>query len=241
MLVNVQTYVASQSAKPTDQIDPVAFSAALAGQQQTGKITDPVPTIQFTYDPTSQVQTLSRTGVLTDKLRGQLSTLPPASTLLAALLQDVRDQAVQQFQALAVDLLTASPADLDTYSLLLIGLDGPKQQKQLKAELVRAFLPLVAQKLSRQLIVQNLSSSLSSDPTLTEALLTDAALLSDPTNVGTSLLGAFLAVGQQGVSASYFASSDGSGTAQAIDRQRPFRRVFAGSDRRAVSVLRGTR
>src|SRR5207253_1593288 len=39
---------------------------------------------------------------------------------------------------------------------------------------------------------------------LVEALVTDAALLNDPSNPGKSLLQAFLAVAQRGVSASYY-------------------------------------
>jgi hypothetical protein len=108
--------------------------------------------------------------------------------------------------------LSVSAADLDTYSAPLLGLDVLKQQKQIKAELVRTFLPLAGRKLSRQLVVQTMSSNLASDPGLIEALATDTALLSDPTNAGQSLLGAFLGVGQQGVSASYY---DGSATLQA--------------------------
>jgi ABC toxin-like protein/neuraminidase-like protein/virulence plasmid A protein len=214
MRINVQTYVASQAVAPANQIDPSAFSDALVAAQQAGIITAPVPTIEFDYDASSQVQTLSCTGVLTDSMRIQLAKLLP-SAVLGTLLQAVRNQALQLFQDVAANLLTVSAPDLDNFSQPFLGLDASKQPKQVKAELVRAFLPLLAQKLSRQLVLQTLSSNLGSDPSLTEALVSDAALLADPTDPGKSLLGAFLALGQQGVSAAYYTSTDGSGNPQA--------------------------
>jgi hypothetical protein len=212
MWVNLHTYVSTQPSPAA--IDPVAFFAALAAAQQAGTITDPVPQIQFSYDSNAKVQTLTCAGVLTDAMRLQLENLPPGTPVLGALLQDVRNQAVAMFQLLAANILTVAPADLDTYAKPFIGVDASKQRKQVKAELVQAFLPLLAQKLSRQLVLQTLSSNLASDPNLTETLVTDAALLSDPTNTGNSLLGTFLAAGQQGVSALFYATPDGSGSSQ---------------------------
>jgi hypothetical protein len=213
MWVNVQTYAATQPA--VSPIDSIVFFGALADAQRAGTITDPVPQLQFSYDAAAHVQTLTCTGVLTDAMRVQLTNLASASPVLAALLQDVRNQAAAIFQNLAAGLVTVSPANLDTYAPPFIGVDAPRQQTQVKAQLVRAFLPLLARKLSRQLVLQTLSSSLASDPRLTEALVTDSALLSDATNPGKPLLDAFLAVGQQGVSASYYASTDGTGSPRA--------------------------
>jgi hypothetical protein len=216
MLVNVQSYVATKSTiTPADAIDPSVFFNALAQAQQAGTIADPVPQLQFSYDPTGQVQSLVCIGVLTDSMRGNLSNLIPASVVLAGLLQDARNQAVQLFQTLATNLLTVTAADLDNFVQPFVGATVARQQKQVKAELVRAFLPLLARKLSRQLVLQTLSSNLASDPSLTEALVADAALLNDPSNPGKSLLGAFLAVGQPGVSAAYYSSADESGALQA--------------------------
>jgi hypothetical protein len=216
MLTNVQMFTATQSAVTTaNQIDPNAFATALATAQQNSTIIDPVPPIQFSYDPVAQIQTLTCEGVLTASMQTQLAALIPASAVLANLLAAVRTQALNLFQTLATNLLTVTATALDTYSQPFIGLDVTTQQKQVKADLVTVFLPLLTQKLSRQLILQTLSSNLASDPSLTEALVTDAALLTDPSNPGKSLLGAFLALGQQGVSACYFTSTDGSGTPQA--------------------------
>jgi len=212
MWVNLHSYVSTQAT--ITPIDPVTFFTALAAAQQAGTITDAVPQIQFSYDPSAKVQTLTCTGVLTDAMRVQLESLPPAPPLLGTMLQDVRNQAVAMFQLLAGPILTVTAADLDTYAKPFIGIDAGKQRKQVKAELVEAFLPLVSQKLSRQLVLQTLSSNLASDPNLTEALITDAALLSDPTNAGTSLMGTFLAAGQHGVSALFYPTPDGSGASQ---------------------------
>lgn len=211
MWVNEQSFVSQKAAATA--IDSVTFFDALAAAQQAGAI-GLVPQLQFSYDSTANLQTLTCTGVLTDALRLQLQGLPGMPALLATVLQDVRNQAVALFQSLAAGILTATPADLDTYSQPFIGIDATKQRTKVKAQLVQTFLPLLAQKLSRQLVLQTLSSNLASDPNLTESLVTDAALLSDPTTKGTSLLGAFLAAGQQAVSALFYPSVDGSGPSQ---------------------------
>ena len=211
MWVNAHTYVSTQ---PTaSAIDSVTFFQALDAKQQDGTIAEPIPELQFSY--TNGVQTLVCAGILTDALRLKLEALPPASALLGSLLQDVRNQTLQEFQVLALGVLTVSASDLDTFSAPFVGVNPSKQQTQVKAQLVQAFLPLFAQKVSRQFVVQTLTSNLGADPILTEALLTDAALLSDPANDGKSLLSAFLAVGRQGISAAYYSSTNGTGTPQA--------------------------
>jgi hypothetical protein len=204
---NLQTYKATQSGIALGgQVDPAVFAAALTQAQRSGTITDPVPLIQISYD--SGIQTLLCTGVLTSAMQGQLAALiaapPPVATLLGTLLQTVRTQALSEFQPLAKDLLAPAINDPDPFVTPFLGATSVKQQKFGKAELVKVFLPLLVQKLSRQLILQTLSATLASDPSLTEALVTDAALLNDPNNPGKSLLQTFLAVGQRGVSAFYY-------------------------------------
>lgn len=211
MWVNEQKFVSQQPSATA--IDPVAFSSALAAAQQGGTI-GLVPALQFSYDSGANQQTLTCTGVLTDALRLQLQALPGMPAVLATMLQDVRNQAIALFQSLSSGILTVAPADLDTYANSFVGIDVTKQRTKVKVQLVQTFLPLLAQKLSRQLVLQTLSSNLASDPNLTESLVTDAALLSDPTSKGTSLLGAFLAAGQPGVSALFFSSADGTGPSQ---------------------------
>lgn len=213
MWANGQSYVASSNpVASASQIDSVAFVSALVLAQQNGTIVDPVPPIQFAYDAATQTQTLICQGVLSDAMRGQLSALLP-SAVLSNLLQTVRNQVVQLFQNLAANLLTIASADLDNYAKSFLGFDAAKGQRVAKAELVKAFSPLLAKKLSRQLVLQALSTGLAANPSLTEALVTDAALLNDPSNPGRSLLDAFLALAQPAVSATYYVSNDQSGAA----------------------------
>jgi ABC toxin N-terminal region len=209
MWCNALTYKATQGGvSAASRIDPTVFFAALAQAQQNGTIAGPVPTLQFTYDATTQVQTIACSAVLTDAMRVQLAALiaaPPATaTLLGNLLQQVRNQAVAQFQLLATGLLAPALADPDPFVKPFIGAAAAQQQKFAKAELVKVFLPLRVQKLSRQLVLQTLGASLAANASLLEALVTDAALLNDPSSPGRSLLQTFLAAGRQGVSASYF-------------------------------------
>lgn len=213
MWANGQTYSASQTGvAPANRIDPAAFAAAVAQAQQNGTIVDPVPVLAFTYNPTSQTQTVTCQGVLTDSRRSQLSGLI-GSPVLAPLLSSLHTQAVQLYQNSAANLLTVSPNDLDNNVQPYLGAGAANQQRLAKAELVKVFLPMQTQKRSRDFVLQTLSQNLGADPALTEALVTDVALLSDPTNPGESLLKAFLKIGQQGVSATYYPSVDESGAA----------------------------
>lgn len=190
MWANIQSYEAEQeNVAPGSQIDP----APLAG----------IPEIQLYYDAASQVQKLTYRGVLTDAERTRLAGLLSGSALLANLLQVARDQAVQFFLTQAAGLLTVTAADLDQFSKPFLQIDDTKKQKRVKEELLRVFLPLLAKKLSRQLILQSLAANLGSEPSLTAALTTDAGLLTDPNRPGKSLLESFLAIGQPGVSASF--------------------------------------
>jgi hypothetical protein len=208
MWCNALNYKTAQSGvAPADHIDPTTFFAALLQAQQSGTIVDRVPSLQFTYDAATQVQTLTCSGVLTDALRVQLGGLiaaPPATAaLLGALLQQVRTQAVTEFQWLASGLLAPALNDPDAFVAPFVG-TGAAQPKFAKAELVKVFLPLRAHKMSRQLVLQTLGAALAANASLLEALVSDAALLNDPSRPGRSLLQTFLAAGGQGVSASYF-------------------------------------
>ncbi len=83
-----------------------------------------------------------------------------------------------------------------------------------KASLVaRAFFPFLQQRLIRQFIVQTLTAQTGADAALVESLVTDDRLLQGAD--GKSLLTAFAATAERGVSAVFFDSSDGSGAAQA--------------------------
>jgi peptidoglycan hydrolase-like protein with peptidoglycan-binding domain len=225
MWTSTQTYTDTLPAvTAANQIDSNAFFAALSASQQAGTITDPVPQLQFSYDPVAQVQTLTSAGVVTDAMTAPLAALLPASAALASLLSKVNTQAHQLFQSLGGKLITLLPADFDTHIEPFTGLPITQQQTLVKAQLMSVFLPLLAQKLSRQFVLQALTATLAADPTLTEALVTDAALLSDPGDPGKSLLGAFLSMGQSGVTATYYDSSGNpllTGSAASVDTTDP--------------------
>lgn len=241
MWCNGQTYKATQNAvAPANQVTATAFSAALAHARQIGTIAGPVPALQFTYDARTQTQTLTCDGVLLEVLRTPLAGLMPSSAVLAGLLQSVRAEAVAEFQTLAGGLLAATGllagggdtpvplTDPDTFLQPLVGVAATQGQKFAKTELLQVFAPLLAQKLSRQLVIQTLSANLGADSSLIEALVTDAALLNNPSDPGKSLLQAFLAVGQPGVSASYYNHANvllAGGIAATVDTADPTNKV----------------
>jgi hypothetical protein len=233
MWCNTQSYKATQGGVAAAiQIDAAAFVETLEQAQQNGAITGPVPALQISYDDATQEQTLVCNGVLPNALRLQLAAIlvapPAAAANLAVLLQSVRAQAVAQFQFLAQGLLDPAVNDPDPFVTPYVGANGVRQQKFAKAELVKVFQPLLVQKLSRQIVLQTLSSTLAADPTLLEALVTDAGLLNDPSNPGKSLLRAFIAVGQPGVSAFYYDNNAAlltSGIAVATDSADPTNNV----------------
>jgi hypothetical protein len=205
MLTNTQTFEASSNpVTAANQVDAAAFANAVTAAQQNGTITGPVPPIQFTYDAGSQTQTISVQGVLTDALRATISTLAGVSATPQTLLQSARNGMASLYASLAGALITVGANDLDNNVAPYLGLNGALSQRQAKAELIQVFLPLQANSLSLNFILQTLSSNLGSIPSLTQALVTDTALLSDPSNPGKSLQGSFLGLAQQGVSGSYF-------------------------------------
>jgi len=207
---SLQTYQASQGALPANQVDATVFA--------------PYPEVQLSYDSSSQTQTLSYKGALTDSVRSKLAQLVSGSTLLGNLLQTVRNQAVQFFQFQAGNMLSATASEIDAYSQPLLGINDAAKQKELKKALVKVFVPFFTQKLSREFILQTVAGALSADLALTGALLTNAALLSDPNNLGKSLLKSFLAIAEQGVTATFY-KADGSvlasGMASSVDTADP--------------------
>jgi GH18 family chitinase len=174
------------------------------------------PEIQVSYDPVANAQQLAYTGVLLDAQKSQIEAAN-SSPVLAALLNAVQAQAQDFFQKyLQVSSIGQEPIGFlpaADFNILFAPVapgtsDAPKRQ-----ELAKMFLPYLQQNLIRQAILQAMAGDLSADASLTEALLTNATLLSNPSHAGNSLLGAFAAAAQNGVSSAYFASSNGSGPA----------------------------
>lgn len=172
--------------------------------------------ISLSYDHVLQSQKLTFTGVPLAARIAQLQAAH-ASALFAALLTDVQTQAHAFFDKQLATFLTA--ADFDPlFTPIPESLPDSQRQIQLLAKrsrLANAFLPYLQRELDRRFVIQTLAARLGSDPSLTEALLTDSTLLTDPTDANKTLLDAFDAAGTRGVGASYFASQDGTGAALA--------------------------
>ncbi len=200
-----QTYAATQTAvAAANAIDAAALAA--------------YPQLQVSYDPVAQIQTLTYQGILTTSLEGTLIALLPGSGVFSTLLQNIRAQTLAFFTTQATNWITVQlPATwdsvLDASAAPYAGLDAPKMLKAMKAELIKIFSPLTAQSLSSKLVAQSLVGNLASDPSLTGSLLTEINILSDPGNPGRSLQGPFLALGVQGITASFYGSADQSGAA----------------------------
>lgn len=174
---------AEQNVAPDQKLDPKAF--------------DREPAFRVSYDEAAKVQHLVVRGLISRKKMDQLKNHNPPQVLVN-LLNAVQNQAKAFIQELRVDRLLASDFDpLFTRLDGLIDISGDRRQ-----ELLKASIPYLHRTLTRQLVVETLATGLSSDPALTEALLT--ALLIDPNEPGKSLLSAFTSAGERGVSAIFF-------------------------------------
>ena len=189
---------------PANKLDPNAISDS---------------TIRVAYDSVHQVQRLAFRGVvLLDAKKTQLTTANP-SPLFANLLNAVQIKATatakeffnKQFAGFLQD-----PGDFDLlFTPIGDTLTDAEKQNQMRSKrekLVQAFFPFLQTKLIRQFVVQTLSTNLNTDLNLTEALLTNTELLTDPTDYSKPLLDGFTTAGLSGISASFFTSNDETGT-----------------------------
>lgn len=106
-------------------------------------------------------------------------------------------------------LIAAIPA-----SAIISSDEKEEQIRSKRALLANAFLPYLQQKFVRQSVLQILTTQLNAEPALVEALLTDPSLLADPrqaTKPLKPLREAFAVAGEQGVNATFFAATDGTG------------------------------
>jgi hypothetical protein len=179
----------------------------------------PEPAIRVSYDAVRQVQRLAFRGVPVDAKKAQLKTDFP-SPIVAALLDDVQAQAKDFFkQHLEKATVGTQPVgflDPADYDLLFAPLpnaltDAQKQDKlrEKRQKLATAFLPFLQQRLIWQIVIQTLGANLTADPGIVDALLTN--LLKDPSQPAKPLIEAFTAAGENGISAAFFASADGTG------------------------------
>ena len=68
MWVNLNTYVSTQPAPAA--LDSVVFFSALSAAQKAGTITDPLPQIQFSYDPIGKIEALIADPATDPEMRG---------------------------------------------------------------------------------------------------------------------------------------------------------------------------
>jgi len=219
----------------------VEFTATRTGVQPENQLkpeefTDEPSIREISYndkDPRKS-QKLTFRGVLFDEEKNKLKSslpkpMPPdphiPSPLFGDLLDDIQEQARSFFvknlqkqaqdiqpeagflEAADFDLLFApTPADFDET-------DKQELLRQQRTRLAQAFLPFLQQRLIRQFIVQTLTAHMEMDPVLVESLLTDARLLGTLQPAGTPqpLLAAFTTTSERGLTATFFASPDGSG------------------------------
>ena len=178
--------------------------------------------IQLAYDPTTSTQTLIFQGVpvasVMTAITNELGTLVTSGAITAAqqalfqgLLSDVRAQALAFFQANLQQAAGGPPqagflqaGDFDTLFAPPVG------SATARAKLAAAFLPYLQGQLISQAIVQALAAKLGTTASLTKTLLTNTAILSDPTQPAASpgpILAAFQAAADNGVTVTYY--SDG--------------------------------
>ncbi len=211
----------------TGSIHYTATPVAIAGPIPSAVFSDD-PSVQLVFDQTTGTETLILQGVPTTAvmagLSAELGTLVTGGTITAAqqtllqgLLDDVHGQALTFFQT----YLQESTVGSEQAGFLQAGdFDGlfgsPSGSLAARTTLADEFLPYLQDQLVGQAIIQSLVAELGADASLTKTLLTNTAVLSDPTQAPvppTALLEAFKASADIGVSVTYFSgSSEDSGT-----------------------------
>ena len=183
---------------PANQLDPTAFAQ--------------MPAVNLSYDSVLQAQKLSYHGVLTDTQSTQLQAANGAPTF-AALLAAVKAQGKTFYDKYLCGFL--SPKDYqDLFTSPPAGATDAQTQAAVSSRrvcLAQRLFPFVQQQLSRQFVVQTLTSTLGADSSVVQTLLTTPWLLTDPRTANAQLLNSFLALGQSAVDFAAFSSNDESG------------------------------
>jgi len=185
--------------------DAVSFAGSIWSARQTNSGVQPVDGSDWS-GPQGRKQRIAVQGLLSDAKRAQLKAANP-SQVLKNLLEAIRNQSDSLIKALRAGLLASG--DFKSLFSGLSALGDTGEDPRLR--LIQAVSPFILRKLARQQALQTVASALGTDRDLTEALMTDGALLVDPTQPDSVLADAFLAAGDSGVSAAFFAAPDGSG------------------------------
>ena len=221
----------------TAQFTATAAGVAAENQLQAPAFEGETAISDLRYNAATQEQQLTFRGVLSDAGKmALLARLPrpvapnphvPSATL-GGLLDDVQRQARAFFDK---HLLKAAPdvqpasgfLEAGDFALLftppsLSDADDAQQQhiRNQRTRLAQAFLPFLQERLVRQFMVQTISAYVVGDPALVETLLTDTRLIGQPRGGDVvSLLNVFAAAAGRGVTATFYASADGTGPALA--------------------------
>lgn len=176
--------------------DAVSFNGSAWVAKRTNTNISPANGADWS-GPLGRRQSLTLRGLLSDAKKAQLKR-DNHSTVLAGRLDAVQNQAQAFIQKLRVGFLAQNDftplfARLDAIS----DADGDP-----RAKLAQAVLPFIIRKLNQELIVQTLASNLNADRGLTEALLIDSRLLTDPALAGKPLIDAFIGAAEQGATTS---------------------------------------
>ncbi|HEY7768191.1 neuraminidase-like domain-containing protein, partial [Longimicrobium sp.] len=232
-------------AAPAVPLDPAAF----AGE----------PALRVEYDSVRRMQRLAYRGVLAQAERDRLVAAHggAGATLLGALLDDVRGQARTFFVANLVreatplrGFLTAAdfdglfapaeplPNDLAEAERRARVTRNDERLRERRRTVLRALVPVVRARLTREAAVRVLAADLRADPSLLEALLTDPRLLAEPGG-GTPapLLDAFAAAAEEGVTVRYYAE----GTTDAVRTGTVAEPATAATDRARIDGATGAR
>ncbi|MBK9316764.1 MAG: hypothetical protein IPM55_21340 [Acidobacteria bacterium] len=192
---------------PADKLNPETFSQE--------------PSIRVSYNEARQEQRLTIRGALSDARKAELKTTFP-SPMVGALLDAAHDQAKAFFKKHFEKSVAEEPfvgfleaGDFEViFTPIPDGLSDSDKQDRMRGKrdkLARCFCPSYNRSLSASWSCRRFATGLGADPALTETLLTKADLLADPSQPGKPLLDAFDAVGGRGVSATFFASTGGTG------------------------------
>ena len=178
--------------------------------------------IQLVYDSTISTQTLIFQGVpvasVMTAVAAELGTLvsngtitATQQTLLQGLFNNVRADALTFFQTYLQQTAGGPPqagflqaGDFDTLFA------PPMGSATARAKLASEFLPYLQGQLSSQSIIQTFAAKLGTTASLTKTLLTNIAILTDPSQpaaAAATVLTAFQAAGDRGVTVTYY--SDG--------------------------------
>ena len=156
--------------------------------------------------PQGRKQSMTVQGLLSAAKRAQIEG-DNAPQFLKDLLGSILDQSNAFIQKLRVGLLASG--DFTPLFSGLAALSDSSEDPRLR--LTKAIAPFILRKLTRQLAIETVASALGADRDLTEALMTDGSLLVDPTQPDNVLAEAYLAAGDTGVTAAFYAAEDGSG------------------------------